>query len=299
MDGTRKHMNLPKRPLRNRLELARSKLKVNWTILEQDYLLSYILVGITQVPILQNTLIFKGGTALKKCYFGDYRFSEDLDFSTLNNAPRGVDLLHYIEEACMKAEALLGEHTPVEIVCERYIEKDPHPDGQEAFTVKARFPWHRQPQTRVMIEITMQEIVHRSPILRPILHEYGDELSASLYVYTLEEIMAEKLRALLQHTKKLHERGWGRSRARDYYDLWRIFNQYEKDLDLSEFTQLVHSKCSAKNVSYNNVGDFFQDIMLANVTNTWEQWLGPLVPNLPSLSEVIADLRGKLEQVLL
>jgi hypothetical protein len=25
--------------------------------------------------------VFKGGTALKRCYFGDYRFSEDLDFS--------------------------------------------------------------------------------------------------------------------------------------------------------------------------------------------------------------------------
>ena len=24
---------------------------------------------------------FKGGTALKRCYFGDYRFSEDLDFT--------------------------------------------------------------------------------------------------------------------------------------------------------------------------------------------------------------------------
>ncbi len=26
-------------------------------------------------------LAFKGGTALKRCYFGDYRFSEDLDFT--------------------------------------------------------------------------------------------------------------------------------------------------------------------------------------------------------------------------
>ena len=31
---------------------------------------------------------------------------------------------------------------------------------------------------------------------------------------------------LLQHVEKLQERGWSRSRARDYYDLWRIFNAY-------------------------------------------------------------------------
>ncbi|WP_291322448.1 nucleotidyl transferase AbiEii/AbiGii toxin family protein [Desulfonatronospira sp.] len=30
---------------------------------------------------LDENLIFKGGTALKRCYFHDYRFSEDLDFT--------------------------------------------------------------------------------------------------------------------------------------------------------------------------------------------------------------------------
>ena len=30
---------------------------------------------------LLSNLAFKGGTALKRCYFGDYRFSEDLDFT--------------------------------------------------------------------------------------------------------------------------------------------------------------------------------------------------------------------------
>lgn len=34
-----------------------------------------------QVDSLRETLVFKGGTALRKCDFGDYRFSEDLDFS--------------------------------------------------------------------------------------------------------------------------------------------------------------------------------------------------------------------------
>lgn len=30
-------------------------------------------------------MVFKGGTVLKKIYFEDYRFSEDLDFTLLNN----------------------------------------------------------------------------------------------------------------------------------------------------------------------------------------------------------------------
>ena len=51
-------------------------------------------------------------------------------------------------------------------------------------------------------------------------------LTIKLEVYDINEIVVEKMRALLQFAKKLHERGWGRSRVRDYYDLWRIFGTY-------------------------------------------------------------------------
>ncbi|GAI46757.1 unnamed protein product, partial [marine sediment metagenome] len=52
-----------------------------WEIIEKDYILSWVLAGIAANKKLQNKLVFKGGTALKKCYFGNYRFSEDLDFT--------------------------------------------------------------------------------------------------------------------------------------------------------------------------------------------------------------------------
>ena len=36
---------------------------------------------------MRERLVFKGGTALKRCYFGDYRFSEDLDFTLVDDLP--------------------------------------------------------------------------------------------------------------------------------------------------------------------------------------------------------------------
>ena len=57
---------------------------IQWNVIERDYLLSWVLAGISQVPSLNDTLVFKGGTALRKCYFGNYRFSEDLDFTGLH-----------------------------------------------------------------------------------------------------------------------------------------------------------------------------------------------------------------------
>ena len=63
------------------------------------------------------------------------------------------------------------------------------------------------------------------PRQRSVIHEYGEPLDAEMNVYALEEIVAEKLRAILQHAEKLEHRGWSRSRARDCYDLWRVLRE--------------------------------------------------------------------------
>jgi len=57
---------------------------------------------------------------------------------------------------------------------------------------------------------------------RKVIHDYGEPVEADVQVYALEEVIAEKLRAILQHRRMLEERLWSRSRARDYYDIWRI-----------------------------------------------------------------------------
>lgn len=49
---------------------------------EKDYVLTWVLLAIADSP-MRDYLAFKGGTAIKKVYFPDYRFSEDLDFTLL------------------------------------------------------------------------------------------------------------------------------------------------------------------------------------------------------------------------
>ena len=62
-----------------------NKEKVRDRQIEKDYIISWILFGISQNKKLLENLIFKGGTALKKVYFKNYRYSEDLDFTLLND----------------------------------------------------------------------------------------------------------------------------------------------------------------------------------------------------------------------
>ena len=141
------------------------------------------------------------------------------------------------------------------------------------------------------------------PVLRPVqrrmvIHEYGEPLDAEVQVYSLEEVVAEKLRAILQQADMLARRGWSRSRARDYYDLWQVLGTYREQMDLTDFSSLVHQKCAVRGVNFEGPEDFFPSRMLGYVGDTWAQWLGPLVPGLPPFETVINGLRPQVEALV-
>lgn len=286
------------KPLRTKLLESQRLLHLPWEVLERDYLLSWILAGIAQVEELKETLVFKGGTCLKKCYFKDYRFSEDLDFTAIGYFLTGKEMHSAMQRACNHAIKLIDPYAPVEIICESYQPSKPHPRGQEAFNIRAKFPWHRKPQTNIMVEITIDEEILKPVILKPILHEYDELFEANILVYSLEEIIAEKLRAILQNIKNLETRGWARSRARDYYDLWCILNTYRDQLEIEDFRVLLHKKCLIRGVNFENCNSFFSPKLLAIVEQTWQQWLGPLVSELPPYHLVIDELQHQVSLLL-
>lgn len=286
--------------LKAKLQEQSQKHKVKWEIIEQDYVLSLVLEGFAVIPELKETLVFKGGTALKKMYFGDYRFSQDLDFTVRPNSQISENLGSLIQQACeFSSQRLqsLGEN--VELKSEPYVEKKPHPEGQKAFLIQARLPWHRDFYTRVYAEFSFQEILLMKPEEKVIIPIYEGAPRGSLHVYPLEEIVAEKMRALLQFAKKLHERGWGRSRVRDYYDLWRILHSYTQELNLNIIPGLVEKKCLHKGISFKGIDDIFQEKLMDNVHKEWESWLADIVLDLPSQEAVISDLRKSLGEVFL
>ena len=59
--------------------------KIPEQAVEKDYVLGWVLKGIFDDKVLGNSLVLKGGTALRKAYFPGYRFSEDLDFTGIGS----------------------------------------------------------------------------------------------------------------------------------------------------------------------------------------------------------------------
>ena len=65
----------------NRAQITRQAARdgVPAPTVERDYVLARIIAALGALDD-SHGLVFKGGTALRLCYFEDYRYSADLDF---------------------------------------------------------------------------------------------------------------------------------------------------------------------------------------------------------------------------
>ncbi len=104
---------------RQQLEIINRKtLKYPLHIAEKDYFLALVMQIISKASLGKN-LVFKGGTAIHHCYLEQYRFSEDLDFSSkqrtitlieMRKMFTGIDCLNikkdYLSGATVKIEKL-------------------------------------------------------------------------------------------------------------------------------------------------------------------------------------------------
>ena len=263
-------------------------------VVEKDYALSYLLAGIANTPDLGDQIVLKGGTALKKVFFPDYRFSEDLDFSTMELKPQ-LDFDALMQQAVQQTENDLQEQGLFHIQFEPLVLREPHPSGQAAYTIRVQFPYQRQPMCRVKVEISIDEPVLLNPEIRSICHAYPESFLESVPSYPLPEILAEKLRALLQSHIRLQARGWGASRVcRDYYDIWQLLDR-ENFLEAG-IPNLTAQKCATKDIDRPSIEQFFHPDLLEVATREWDQMLIPFVPDCPSSEQVFAEAQqGILE----
>lgn len=277
------------------IQSVTQSIKVEQYIVEKDYALSYLLAAIKATDGLGEELILKGGTALKKLYFADYRFSEDLDYSTRVPGPiKQIDGL--MERAVHSMGEMLNERGPFQVALEGLMLKQPHPGNQKAYLVRVQFPNHRQALCRLKVEITVDEPILTPVQIRPVLHGFAEHFDAHIPVYSLQEITAEKLRALLQSKARLQDRGWGASRVcRDYYDLWNLLQI--PDLKSSDLIPLLNQKCVVRNVNYTSPNDFVSEDLLTVAIAEWTQQLLPFVPNAPVAADLLNLVKSFIRSI--
>jgi uncharacterized protein len=252
--------------------------------IEKDYILSWILFGISKHEQLSKTIVFKGGTVLKKVYFKEYRFSEDLDFSLLNNEVSTSSSQASNEQifSWFKAvfETIKDEaNIPLDI-----IDNNEHEDGGINFYISYIGPLGGQGNNKkVKVDISRSEQLVFEPVMNDVFIEYSDLEEHQLLCYSLEEVLVEKMRSVMQ-----------RMQARDFYDIWYLLAEHGMDVDfyVSEF----EAKCKSKDLIHTDFPKKL-DERLAQYKGRWESSMSEQIKDLPDFDQVEREVQRHLKKL--
>lgn len=218
-------------------EAKKHKLPPN--TIEKDYVLNWLLAGIGEANLLQDSWIFKGGTCLKKCYFESYRFSEDLDFTITNIEHRNPD---YLKTAFGDISDWVYEQIGLEFPKnDIFFESYKNPRGELSIQGKLSFkgPMQRRGNNpTIKLDLCWDEAFVEPSVRKSIYHPYSDkQFNFYVQAYSIDEIFAEKLRALIE-----------RMRPRDLYDIIHLFNDTRWSLNREKVFFILEKKCAHKSV---------------------------------------------------
>jgi len=264
--------------LSNRLYKEHGGRRIPEAVLERDYCLAWFLIGLSQSK-LKDLLIFKGGTALKRCHFGDYRFSEDLDFTLARKAEFAE-----IREGLEEVYGLVADASGIRFT----FENEDRQAHVNSYTFYLRYEGPLPAPNTVKVDITISEVlyfpVEQLPVLRSYF-EFEDIPEGRLVaVYSLNEIATEKVVALQDKA---------RNEPRDLYDLW--FLTTRAGIEIGDLNEAIREKLRFRKKE--NAG--LEDRIIAKearLKTLWNSRLGHQMERLPEFDEVFRVVRRELRR---
>lgn len=180
--------------------------KVAWSNrnqIEQDLILSRALITIFNDPVLSRNLAFRGGTALHKIFLTPPgRYSEDIDLCRTTNGGAGPLIARFRE------------------ILTPWLGQPRLTATRQSLKLVYRFQSESEPPApmRVKVEVNVRETFNLFG-LRNITYQVENPWfagTAEIRTYSVEEILATKLRALYQ-----------RSKGRDLFDLYMALTRID------------------------------------------------------------------------
>lgn len=217
---------------------------------EKDYFQTILLFIIYQN--FGSEIIFKGGTALAKCY-GLNRFSEDLDFTCKKEFEFKI-----IEEGLRRFK--IDFETEEESF-----------ERSKSCVIRIKgvlFNGSKNSACKIIMDFSFREKVIIKPLIKNIGRFLEEIPSFDVYVMTAEEIFAEKARAILT-----------RNKARDVYDLYFLIGS---GIKLNE--NLINTKLEYYKIKFNKK-EFIKAVK--NKKEIWKSELSGLIENVPDFKDVL------------
>ena len=266
---------------------------IEWKVppdtVDKDWVLGHFLSAFYSITEHKEKLVFKGGTALRKCYFPNYRFSEDLDFTSRTT---DYKLTRKILNEVIK---IIENHSGILFHIQEISELK-HKDKLTGYQAKLKYwganhsknqepPSPKRWMTNIKVEITLYEKMVFEPEFRTITHPYSDSLleySNKIYCYNLKEVAAEKIRSLIQRSY---------TAPRDYYDIYKLNNSFNNE-DWKAIKSAFLEKIKFKELEYKNVEQLINPESIKIIKKAWASSLQHQVSeeNLPNLDDVVSKL---------
>jgi len=258
----------------------RSARRLPENMIERDYVLAWLLTELAAHPLLSTALAFKGGTVLRRVHFGEYRFSEDLDFSLTHDVP-----LDELVKAFRQAFRLLEEKSGIRVgLDEKNVTRSVRNDTCY-FDYKGPLP----ATNSVKVDLTRGETIvfplERKRVIRT-YPEYADlpEDAPPLQVYSFHEIVVEKTLAVTDNARR---------EPRDLYDLWFLLQEGHIEHP-EEILVGLNRKLASRDGREADVLLPRLEKVEASLRTTWERRLSTQVEVLPAFEESFRAVKGLL-----
>ncbi len=257
-------------PIREIKEIAR-RLSVPPSTIERDYAQNWLLAYLDT-----REMVFKGGTCIRKVFIENYRFSDDLDFTLTKNLD-----LDALQNLITKSITRTREECGIQFEDDIDII-----DTKSGFRAIAKFRIiNRSTLAPITIKLDITEPKNEMIMLpvekMPIHHQFSDSFDASITSYSIDEIMAEKIRSLFQRT-----------RSRDLYDI----DQLSDIVDRERVKSIIHNKCKCKNITL-SISPLIEK--QSSFAASWNASLHHQIGAIPDFNEVFTRTILSLEYYLL
>lgn len=242
---------------KNQLAKIAHQNRIGLGVQERDYI-QHLFLSLLYTKTQE--LVFKGGTALRVAY-NFARYSEDLDFSSqLPGLKAKKLLLDTVKE--LMSFGVKAEFRRTKVFREdgeRGVTGDISYEGP-LFTGKSA----SKGKVRVDVSLRSEEAETKRIVVAP---KYDDISQFVLTALTLDEIFAEKVRALII-----------RGKPRDLYDVWVV---------LGSGIKIDYLLINKKLKLYEKIFDFREfKLKIKDSRGEWERDLGELLPQVTPFKEV-------------
>ncbi|HAX62213.1 MAG TPA: hypothetical protein DCX95_06660 [Elusimicrobia bacterium] len=234
--------------------------------IEKDFCIELLLSRFCNSAILTKNLVFRGGTAFKKIYFPEFRYSEDLDFllksdGNLNIYEKTIgDMLSKASKRLPVALKIKSVFYPQHGHLQMFVSYDIIPEIHSAKELKI-------------------DIIEDSTVLpsrnRKInfSYEYFKKSDCFLNTYNLESIIAEKIGRILDVVDE----------PRDLWDLRYLLKSKIKIRDAKK-------SFGKKYGTEINISSLLNAVKNKNYKKMWDVRLKNQLPNLTEYETVVKEL---------